>query len=529
MKTKDFFRYTSRPIKIFITLSILIFIVLFFELIFFMTVRALKYKDFRQSLDEQRQGRQWDIHRSQKCFLPDGTVTLVGSEDNQYGNIVKKTEKLYDANYTPLWEGQKKDRPDAYDYLEWAESKENGVSERYMRAMRKVDPEMSMELEIPVRRNDKIKEVWRYLPDEDFFIGYVFKGGKIGYIGANGFTQSKTEVQPFGRLNILYGIMPFEYETPVVIWQTDRRVFTIDFENRKTGILIDSGDKKISDVRFKNWSFADNNSIPQESEIKYRPLIQYKTDNDKYHLILFKPDRRITLNIPEAWKGYFDNRVTTAAAQGGIFLYHSTTNILTPQGYRFRKVREEFFKTAQFKKPIQYSAELYRVDNDGNINLVSKFDWINPEFKGDRRRGNMEEQLLTYATIVSPTVFYPVNTAIPHFPDYILFNNDMTSNYLGLIGLWYPRNLTVSIVLSVLMMGIALWHGWARRTSRGRFVFWLGFVGLFNLAGLLTYLALNHTPLMKCSACGKSRGLEKSACIRCRAELPVPKGCEISG
>jgi hypothetical protein len=462
--------------------------------------------------------------------MPDGTVILVGSKDNQHGNIGKKMEKLYDANYTLLWEGQKKDRPDAYDYLTWAKGKENEASESYMHAIQTVDPEMSMALEIPVRRNDKIKEVWRYLPKKDFFIGYEFRGDKIGYVGVNGFIQSKTEVRPFGRLEILYGIIPFEYETPVLIWQTDKRVFTIDFENRKTEILIDDGIKKYYPILFHNWSFADNDSIPQESKIKYRPLIQYTTDDDKYHLILFKPDQRIALNIPEKWEKYLGNSVTTTAAQDGIFLCHTTTDILIPQDYNIsRKIRREFFKTAQFKKPIQYSAELYRVDNDGNISIVNTLNWIKPEFK-DNRRGDIEDRVLTYATIISPIVFHSLYTTISHFPDNVVgkYDNGITRNYLMLIELWHSRNLKVNIALSVLMMSIVLWHGWARRTSRLRFVFWLIVVGLFNLAGLLTYLALNHTAVIKCPVCGKLRGLEKSACIRCGNEIPPPQGLILS-
>jgi len=34
----------------------------------------------------------------------------------------------------------------------------------------------------------------------------------------------------------------------------------------------------------------------------------------------------------------------------------------------------------------------------------------------------------------------------------------------------------------------------ARRTSWGKLILWLIIVGAFNLAGLLTYLGLNHTP-----------------------------------
>ncbi|MCK4293239.1 MAG: hypothetical protein KAY65_08580, partial [Planctomycetes bacterium] len=80
-----------------------------------------------------------------------------------------------------------------------------------------------------------------------------------------------------------------------------------------------------------------------------------------------------------------------------------------------------------------------------------------------------------------------------------------------------------SFFLGALMVGFACFHGWPRRTSRAGLIFWLVFVWLFNLAGLLTYLALNHTTVIKCPVCGKRRGLDQARCVRCKGELPAPK------
>jgi len=86
-----------------------------------------------------------------------------------------------------------------------------------------------------------------------------------------------------------------------------------------------------------------------------------------------------------------------------------------------------------------------------------------------------------------------------------------------------PGNSIINWVLALAMVGFALWHGWPRRTSRGKLIFWLAFTLVFNLAGLLTYLALNHTPIIKCPVCGRSRGLAQVNCVRCGAELPAPE------
>ena len=86
-----------------------------------------------------------------------------------------------------------------------------------------------------------------------------------------------------------------------------------------------------------------------------------------------------------------------------------------------------------------------------------------------------------------------------------------------------PYGGVINRVLSALMMGFVFLHGWPRRTSWAKFFFWLVFVGLFNLAGLLTYLALNHTVVIKCPACGRRRGLARVDCARCQAQLPAPE------
>ena len=85
-----------------------------------------------------------------------------------------------------------------------------------------------------------------------------------------------------------------------------------------------------------------------------------------------------------------------------------------------------------------------------------------------------------------------------------------------------PGNSVLNWVLSVVMMGFTFWHGWPRRTNLCKLIFWIIFVGTFNLAGLLTYLALNHTTVIKCTTCGKRRGLEKIDCVRCGTVLPIP-------
>jgi len=141
---------------------------------------------------------------------------------------------------------------------------------------------------------------------------------------------------------------------------------------------------------------------------------------------------------------------------------------------------------------------------------------------------NKTELAQSYFTIISPPLFYAGNKIIQNLPMNIetIFPNDkdgLIQSYVKLITNFYPGNLAICISLSIIMMLIAARHGWARKNNRFCFALWIIFVGLFNLAGLLTYLALNHTPTIKCPTCGKLRNLEKPECIRCRAKLPMPQ------
>jgi hypothetical protein len=74
----------------------------------------------------------------------------------------------------------------------------------------------------------------------------------------------------------------------------------------------------------------------------------------------------------------------------------------------------------------------------------------------------------------------------------------------------------------LLMTAIAFLHAWPRRTHWAALTGWMILVAAFNLAGLLTYLALNHTAVIRCPSCNKRRGLTRPNCPACRQPLPTP-------
>ena len=171
-------------------------------------------------------------------------------------------------------------------------------------------------------------------------------------------------------------------------------------------------------------------------------------------------------------------------------------------------------------KPEKMWVELYRVGDSGSLKLLNSFEWIRPTTT-KREKERLDEQIYAAVMKISPMAYdlawYLFGDKLEH---HARQDSGMSSGYAQIVMKFRPGKSVVNVVLSVLMMGLALWHGWARRTGWGRLIFWAVLAGMFNIAGFLVYLALNHTATIKCPACGKSRGLEQNTCIRCGANLP---------
>ena len=163
--------------------------------------------------------------------------------------------------------------------------------------------------------------------------------------------------------------------------------------------------------------------------------------------------------------------------------------------------------------------ELYRVNESSNIYLLKRHEWTEQVGEKDYYELSTPRPIRWVSTPLYDLLWYLFDR------DYLRESRDnqlLQGLVQATIGL-RPAGSIYNRLLCLLMAALALWHGWPRRTSLPRLIFWLILTAVFNLAGLLTYLALNHTPLVKCSACGKRRGLQGSACIRCGKELPPPQ------
>ena len=519
MKLNRISKYIAAPFNVSITVLMLLFAVHFLQFIFAITWGALRYEDILKepSRMEDPNSR---ISRSHKNFLPDGALHLAdGGRYSRAGDSDIVEERIYDVNDNLIWQGRGKDRP--YEYLSWAEYPINGFDDGYMKQIRKITPEVFRTLEIPVNSESKTEQVWCYDPELDLFIGYRIKGGRIGYIGSGGFTDSKSAVKTFGKFKMCTARVPEDSFSPTLLWQTNRGVYEINFEEQRVEVIFESMESEIGQVRLNKWGFSGSEER-RPSKIRYRPIAHCITEDGKHHLILKNPGQKLTISVPEDLRS---DAIKFTVAENSIFMQYTGRELIPPKvSYDESPDAWDEYRREYPSKPRKEWVELYRVDDKGGLDLVNRFDWIRPASPVTDMRHRWEI-IKDYLTKLSPPVY---DLAWYLFKDEMLrlahrYGSGMTQAYAEMIRECRPGNSIVNCILSAAMMVFAFWHGWSRRTSGSKLFFWLILVGAFNLAGLLGYLALNHTAVIKCPVCGRRRGLERVDCVRCGSELPVPE------
>ena len=528
MKLIDSSKHVAGPSKIFMTVLILLIAVGMMQSIIVQTVMVLTTKKFGppkikpEKISDQEKHLE-KIRNSAKQFLPDGTIHLVYtfsdvptvSEDDQ------KQQEVYDANGSLLWSGLQKNRP--YEYLSWTEVPSDysqRFDEQRMKQIYTITPEFSRPLEIPVRSQEKIQQIWRYDPTRQLFVGYRVNGGNIGYIGSKGFTDSISRAKPFGTFKMFTDWCPQDSFSPTLLWQTNRRIYEINFEKQRVQLIFESIESNIKQIALHKWRPIRSETEP-DLKIPYRPLIKCMDEDNKHHLIMRNPDRKLTVTVDDDW---WSLPLSFTATTQGIYLYHFDTEKRLPTAYsKSPKLIDEWLRKFE-GKPYKNWMELYKVDNKANLHLLNRYDWTVPARTGPILKVNPpRKKTKHYVRQFSPPLYDLTWYLSGSFGAYLYRNNFLTSDFAFFVAEIRPGNSILNWVLSLAMAGFAFWHGWPRQTSRAKLIFWLAFTLAFNLAGLLTYLALNHTPIIKCSSCGRSRGLARVNCLRCGTELSAPK------
>jgi hypothetical protein len=525
MKIKNKFQYIATPAKVFMTVLIVLIAVSILQSICiqieqtYIAKKRFTAKEKPEVELNQEERRQDRIRRSAKEFLSDGTIHLIDRVEHISGRMYQ--EQIYDVNDNLLWEGQSDKRP--YEYISFQSSSLRGYrgvfTQQKLKRIQMITPFFSRYIEIPVGSDGKIEQNWRYHPSAQYFKGYDIRGKNIGYIGSNGFTDPKSKVKPLGEFRQYIAWCPFDSHNPILLLQTQKSIYQIDFEKQEVETIFESTDADIERVNLHAWIDVKSDAKEYVDPDKYRPLIHCKTRDGKQHLILREPKQQLSFNLQRPW--------FTATKQEIFVRNYGSDMTPVPSIKSSQEVAEKWAEELRTKTWKMWT-ELYKVNNNGELELVNRYDYTSsPAFGPMVKARDPRPAVQRYVSQASPALY----DLILHYLRGRIWNryyqyqnrSDFFDDFIEMMQTLRPHDGIINRILSAFVMVFVFWHGWPRRTSWAKFVFWLVFTGLFNIIGLLTYLALNHTAVIKCPVCGKQRGLTQVDCVRCQGQLPGPE------
>lgn len=538
MKLKNVLPYIAKPVRICLTVLIVLIAVSFLQTIVLETCRMFTYvkrqppmrTETKLTENEERIER---IRRSSKEFLPDGTIHLVNElRPQNLRSGESRIEQIYDANDHLLWEGPSDRRP--YEYLSWAEglnSYDEVFDLRRFKDTQMLTPAFSRNIEIPVGSINNTEQIWRYLPGAEYFIGYNTDGEKIGYISASGFSTSRSKTKPFGEFRCFTAWSPRDSSSPMLLWQTQKRIYHINFEKQDVELIFESTDSDIETINIHAWrdlKLRTNNDMDDQA---YRPLLVCTTKDGTSHLILREPDRQLTFTVPEAWQGWIRSHYLFTATRQGIFVWRQWGEWRKGPNYIQNREKYDQWWREYIREEKTYWVELYRLNENGGLEMLNHYKWIVPPPEVNMHIESTIASSRRFIMNFSPPLYNVIIRAFGRkFWLLVIQTGNRGDFFYTMLRVpleLQPLSTIMNLLVSVLMMGFVFWHGLPRRTSLARFIFWLVFVGVLNLTGLLTYLALNHTAVITCPICKGRRGLAQTNCVRCKAPLPTPKRREL--
>ena len=515
MRMRNPIRHVATPARVFMTLVVLLIAVAICQLFALESAQTFVVKAPAQEELTEEQERAEKLRLAAREFLPDGTLHLVAGDEPR---DLPAHEEVYDANGTLLWAGPPKQRP--YQYLPWA-AEETVLSEGGIKSLEEVSPGSFRTLDLPVATATQTREIWRYCHRGDYFVGYATAGGHIGYVGGGGFAASQSQVRPFGPFRRFAAWCPTDSYSPTLVWQTRSRIYQIDFEQRQVEQLMVSPDSELECLYVHHWGALGVEETEAGTREGYRPLLVCRSADGKYHLLLKDPDQKLTVALPQEWEQWLGNLHGFIATAKGVFMWRFWVEYpAPPDHYATRAYR--LWLDGYIKEDRTRRVELYRVNDRGDIDLVNSYSWQIPARTLSSLAWGRQYEAMQRATNVASPVFYDFLWWLGTFRPAVVYRG-VVGQLIRLAEGMRPGLSVGSLLLTAVLVGLTFLHARPRRRSTRAFVFWLVFVGLFNLAGFLTYWALNHTATIKCSSCGKLRGLHQCDCVRCGVSLPSPE------
>lgn len=533
MKAKTAANDISGFCKILTTILIFLIALMFLQGIIIETARILTIN--RQRLEHVRQDqkrREKELTaeeekiirtcRSEKKFLPDGAIHLVYHPEKP-GRFDSPRLYIYDTNDNLLWQGPPDEQP--YDYLCWYDPHRRGryhsheyLTHYRMRQLQLTEAMFSRAIEIPVASVDGGSYLWRYSRRRQIFTGYAGGGKVIGYLGRSGFTTSAKQAKPFGDFQRCTGWCRQDSTDAILLWQSTQRISEINLSKQTVQPLFEDPGSGIAHVRLNLWRFPLSEET--KTKIRYRPMIHCRTKDGRHHLVLKDPDQKLTVTVGDDWSS--DLVKIVASTEKIYVLRRERKSSQEPAAPDPGKSEIRQIKDLMAVRQAE-SVELYTLEDDGKLHRLSRFEWDLPiHYRSPERRRRPAYWDIT--TGLSPPFYTPLanwqrRTSLPTRHDI----DDAVTVASQLIFLSRPGGRSANYFFCLISAAVVLWHGWSRRTTMARLIAWVIFAGVFNVAALATYLALNHTPTVKCAACGRKRGLQTPNCPRCSTPPPVPQ------
>jgi hypothetical protein len=533
MSSKSVIKYFAKPACVLMVILILLLGLFVIQMValgmeMMLTIQKTHKWTFEPSREHKEPILQEKIDRSEKILLSDGTIFLKFTE---YSSAKRQSViQIYDVNNNLIWDGfsafdantNKEVYKDANgapmpfeDYLRWYRISED-ISYPFTDLHWKIKADFSDTLDFVT---DSSKDAWRYDFAKGYFTGYSSNREIIGYIGLNGFVKDRENVKSFGRLLRWEYQRQYDYEiyrTLPVIWITDKCSCFLDMQNRKVDMLFNTEGNNLI------VGFSSYDSYPaRTSTIKYQPFMDFVTEDNVHHLIFHEPEQKLNVSLPENCIGKIEDLALTTIENDIFFKITVTDTPLTAAQKRHLWENREYF-SKEHKKSVGF----YKVNQTGSLELVNHYDWVEPIVKNENRDDEIiiRQRSKPYVTAFSPPIYdWLLRASGDYITNFSYSDSALLSSIFGIIRESRPLNAPLNLLISLIIMAFTFWHGLARRNSLAALIFWVILAGLFNLAGLLAYLMLNHTPVIRCPVCDKNRGLQSITCIRCGNPLPVPQ------
>ncbi|MBN2590841.1 MAG: zinc ribbon domain-containing protein [Sedimentisphaerales bacterium] len=450
------------------------------------------------------------IESSGKIFLPDGSVNLAYTN---YSLPEDQQCKIYDLNDNLLWQGKGNALPDKY--LKWVNSTQYYMNYDYLtNQFDSMFPDSRRSFVVSVLNNREIINLWRYNYIGEYFEGFDKNGSLIAYCGSNGFTKEKSQIKPLKKADKIQTWVPVQGGGPIVLWINKSDILQIDFRKQTFQTLLHITDDSIRDILLHNWMELSLDNEYYKINEGYRPLIFCRTEKNSTYVVLRDPDESFQIKKPEGLNS--DISIVTATNEK-IYMRATYSSLIPPKEITMNSEAYIKWRQERMKEPITQAEELYEVDSSGNIKFINKFEWVrSPREIAYSREASLEQKTIKVLSKISPA-FYDILGRLV-FRRLIRYNQDIWAIYRELFR-FAPNTDVYSYLLSLILAGIVFIHAWPRRKSWIDLGCWVIFAFLFNIIGLLVYLALNFTPTIKCHHCNKKRGLNTPHCPHCGAEL----------